>query len=106
MNIEILLRLIWSALMVLLLIGAVLMRWFYRRLEEHHRDEWLSLGSPTLILNASMSNQRSVSRFLWSGAYRRLGDPTLDRLALAARIFGGLSVVLFLLGAALVLAGL
>lgn len=106
MNTETLLWFLWTTLMVLLLVGAVLMKWFYRRLEEYHREAWMELGSPTLILNNSMANQRRINRFLWSGAYRDLADPTLDRLALAARVFGGLSVLLFLAGAAIVVSDL
>lgn len=103
MNIETVLWIIWSSLMGLMAIGAVLMSVFYHILRRRHREAWVQLGSPTLILNMSMANQRRVNRFLWGGAYRELGDPTLDRIALGAKILGCVSVVLFLAGVLIVL---
>lgn len=104
MTTDVVLQGIWITLVVLMLVGAVLMKWFYKRLEEQHREEWERMGSPTLILNNSMANQSKVGRFLRRGEYRLLEDPTLTRLALAAKVLGSISMFLFLLGAALVVA--
>lgn len=90
-------------MMVLPGVGAFLISWFYRRLRDYHPEQWAELGSPTLIFNMSMAIQRRVSRFLWRGAYRRLNDPTLDRIAVAAKVLGAVTFLLFLTGFALTL---
>jgi uncharacterized membrane protein YhaH (DUF805 family) len=104
MNAETLLLIIWISLMVFVVSSGVVTSILYRRLRDRHRETWMALGSPTLILNSSIANRRRVNQFLRRGEHRQLGDQTLDRLALAAKVLGGLSMVLFLAGFFMVLA--
>jgi hypothetical protein len=58
-------------------------------------EPWRELGSPTLILNNSISNSLRMIRFVWSGEYRVLDDSVLDTLGTMARVYTIGYIVLF-----------
>lgn len=59
--------------------------YFMKYLERVHRDTWLELGSPSIILNNSIQNGLLTLRFLFSGRYRTLNDPKLAKLVWGIR---------------------
>ncbi len=73
-----------------------------RRLRTRHPDTWAELGSPTLVLNNTISNSLRTCRFIWDGEYRVLDDPVLDRLGAVLRLYWIAYALLF---AALLLFG-
>jgi hypothetical protein len=67
--------------MVVVGVMCAVIHWlFLRRLEERHHETWIELGSPTLILNNTISNARLTGKFLSRRKYRALGDKALSRL--------------------------
>lgn len=92
--IESLLNIVWAATLFLMLVGALLMSWIYRRLRTCHHDTWQRLGEPSLFLNASIKIQHRFSKFLWGREYLALNDPELTRLAGVSQ---GLAVLVALL---------
>jgi hypothetical protein len=92
------LNVVWAAALVLMGLGAVLMKWFYRRLRTEHHEVWLSLGEPSLFLNASILVQQRVARFLWRSDYKELGDPTLNQIASVAKLLAVMTLVLIVAG--------
>lgn len=98
---ETLLTVVFGAGVALMVIGAILMSWLYRRLEDRHYEVWDRLGQPSLFLNASARIQQRVARFLWHKEYAELGDETLSKVASLSKVLtvvtGTLIVVLFIL---------
>lgn len=98
---ETLLTVTFGASLVLMVIGAFLMSWLYRRLEEQHYEVWDRLGQPSLFLNASARIQQRVGRFLWRKEYVELGDGRLSQVAFLSKVLtvvtGTLVVILFIL---------
>lgn len=78
----------------------------FSRLESRHRPVFEALGSPSLLLNNSISNNFKVLGWLWGKDYEGLGDPDTERLAETVRrlllslvvTFAILIATLFLLG--------
>ena len=71
---------------------------FFRRLRTQHPAVWRRLGSPSLVLNATIKNQFAIARFVWSSEHRNLNDPRLTRLVLVLRLLGALIGTVFLVG--------
>lgn len=98
---ETLLTTLLGAGIALMVIGAILMSWLYRRLEDRHFEVWDRLGQPSLFLNASARIQQRVGRFLWHKEYAELGDDRLSNVALLTKVLtvvtGTLLVVMFIL---------
>jgi len=67
--------------------GLALTHFFLRRLRTHHMAAWEELGSPTLILNNTISNGLRTCRFIWDGEYRVLDDPVLNTLGTILRLY-------------------
>jgi len=59
----------------------------FSRLKASHTPVWESLGSPSLILNNSLQNNRLVLGWLWRKEYSELRDPTTVDLAQTVRTF-------------------
>ena len=70
---------------------------FLRILRDYHADEWRRLGSPTLLLNNSVSNSFSVLKFLVHKEYEAIGDDRLTRISGELRVLGITYVAGFLL---------
>jgi len=51
-----------------------------RIIKENHESTWRELGSPTLVLNNSISNNFRFYRYFMTRRYRELGDQELDRI--------------------------
>jgi hypothetical protein len=51
------------------------------RLKDSHADVWESLGSPSLLLNNNLQNNRLVLGWLWGKEYLDLDDPVIVRRA-------------------------
>lgn len=81
----------------LMLVGAVLGKWFCGRLESRHPEAWRALGQPSLFAGASIQAQRRTVRFLWSRAYEDLEDEGLNRVAAVARVLAVVIVLLVIL---------
>lgn len=98
---ETVLAVLFGVGVAVMVIGAILMSWLYRRLEERHYDVWDRLGQPSLFLNASARIQQRVGRFLWHKEYADLGDETLSKIASLAKVLtvviGALILVMFIL---------
>ncbi len=56
-------------------------------LKESHPEIYESLGSPSLFLNNSISNNWSSLKFLATGSYRNLDDDRVTRLCQFMRLF-------------------
>lgn len=98
---EILLPVLFGAGIALMVIGAILMSWLYRRLEDRHFEVWNRLGQPSLFLNASARIQQRVGRFLWRNEYAELGDERLSQVASLTKVLtvvtGTVIVIMFIL---------
>ncbi|NNF68063.1 MAG: hypothetical protein HKM98_11195 [Gammaproteobacteria bacterium] len=70
-------------------------------LRTHHREVWLSLGSPRLWFAKTSSETLNTLRFLWRRDYRALGDNRVSTLCSAVRALHLAFVVLFIGAAAL-----
>lgn len=88
---------LYWAVLLLLLVGAALMKWFYERLKRRHHEVWMELGEPSLFLNASMLVQRRMANFLWSGAYKKLGDESLNKVATVLKVLAILTLLIVVL---------
>jgi Na+-driven multidrug efflux pump len=66
---------------------------FLRLLREDHPDVYRELGSPSLLPKDPLSPDWSTAKFVWSGAYRKVGDARLSRLGVLLRLY----VILFVL---------
>ena len=51
------------------------------RLEMHHHDFWVKLGSPRAFFDPALGNSLRMMRFYWFGEYRRLDDRSISRVA-------------------------
>jgi hypothetical protein len=80
---------IW-AIAALILIYLAVVGYFMNYLKRAHREIWLGLGSPSIILNNSIGNGFLTLRFLFSGKYKTLNDPKL------AYLVWGIRALLFL----------
>ena len=85
--------------------GFVLHFRLLRTLRREHPQVWRSLGSPTLVWNSSMANQRAVRRFLQQKEYLALEDPALTSLAEFIRRYDRISLPFFFLILVLLLFG-
>ncbi len=70
----------------LFIVGFTLDGVLRRSLRRRHPEVWRSLGSPTLVMNNSISNGLRLERFLWASEYKALSDPALNRLALTIKV--------------------
>jgi hypothetical protein len=75
---------------------------FLNRLRAAHPATWTELGQPSLSLRSAYTydHRWKVRRFIWSGAYRALGDADLSRYAQRIRVgyvLGPILAVLWLL---------
>jgi hypothetical protein len=77
----------------LFLIFLLLFAAFNRLLREDHPDVYRELGSPSLIPKDVRQVDWRTTKFLWSGAYRRVADKRLTRVGLLLQLY----VVLFAL---------
>jgi hypothetical protein len=78
----------------------------FSRLESRHRPVFEALGSPSLILNNSISNNFKVLGWLWGKDYEGLGDPDTERPAeTVRRLLLGLLVTFAILIATFFLLG-
>jgi ABC-type sugar transport system permease subunit len=89
------------ALFVLVVLGLALYYSFTRQLRMKYPKEWAGLGSPTLLLNNSISNSLRTWRYIDRGNYRALKDDELSDLAMWLRV---LKYVYFAVLAATVIA--
>ncbi len=84
-------------------VGAILTfpldRKMLRILETRHREKWVEMGSPSLVMNNSIKNTIATIRFLIKGEYEMLGDEEFSvlcrRLVLLNAYF--LSFIAFML---------
>jgi hypothetical protein len=81
--------------MAMALAMSVLSSIAFKRLRETHPDTWEALGQPSLFWNSSPRNRWLFTRFVWSGSYRELNDPALDRLVVTLKTLSVLSGVAF-----------
>jgi hypothetical protein len=100
------LRITWfwfglAALAVSFIVGVAI----NTRLRRVHSDTWEALGRPGFWNNSGGNGFRSVKFFLLSDGYKRLSDPTLNKLAILARA-SALGLLVFVLwGVGLVVTG-
>ena len=50
---------------------------FLRILQNHHSENWIAMGKPKVIFSKTITAEISISKFLFSGDYRSLQNPTL-----------------------------
>jgi hypothetical protein len=85
---------VWTlATSTLFLVLLLLFAAFTRLLREDHPDVYRELGSPSLIPKDVQRVDWRITKFLWTGAYRRVGDKRLTRLGVLMQLY----VVLFAL---------
>jgi hypothetical protein len=70
---------LWLALFPLFAIHLYFAWRVLTRLEKHHREIWVQLGSPTVFANNSLRNALLSLRFLYRHEYRTIDDPILRR---------------------------
>ena len=98
-------NLIFFGLLLSVLAGAFTSVLVYRNLRRRHEARWRELGEPGIFLNLPTEARRRVSRFIWKGEYRALGDSRLSRLIGAVKILTVVSLGLFVVGVAKALIG-
>ena len=76
-----------------------------RILRTRHPEKYAALGSPTLIMNNSIANGRSMFRFLWKREDRSLGDLGLSKLVSFMRVFYVIFMVIFMFTFAVIVTG-
>ena len=54
---------------------------FARRLSEHHPETWRAITARKIYFSDGDQVGAATVRYLWSGAYRSLGDATLNSFA-------------------------
>jgi len=59
---------------------------FVERLRQSHAGQWRALSRLKVWFHDGDPQYVSAQRYLWSGAYKSLEDPYLDRLALRTRL--------------------
>lgn len=79
-------KIVFRILAVLFIIGIGLAWLDLDRLKKKHIQVWIELGSPSLILNNSISNNLKVMRFMWRNEHRRLNDEYLNRIIALEKI--------------------
>ena len=84
-----------ATIIVLAAIGISAHAFLVRRLRSHHSNIWEELGSPTLVLNNSISNGLAVQKCIRSGRLESLDDPVLARTSKALRCMGPIYVAAF-----------
>jgi hypothetical protein len=77
--------------------GLIAMHFFLRYLRLNHSTTWQHLGSPSLVMNNTISNNISVLRWLWKKEYLELEDSRLTRFAQGIIVFQVFYIVLFLI---------
>jgi hypothetical protein len=77
-------------LCVLFAIAIYLQSRFLSILKGKHYDHWTALGSPSLIMNNSPSNNIAVIKFLWKKKYLEINDPVLTQISQQIR---GLTII-------------
>src|SRR3989344_3906251 len=82
-----LLPILYPILMLGVVVGLATHYIFLSRLRARHPAAWNELGKPTLFINNSIANGIAVQRFIWRRDYRKLGDPSLSKLADFLRTF-------------------
>lgn len=82
--------------LVILAIAAIHSYWqarLYRRLRELRFDDWVRLGSPSLM-NVGIGRKFSYVRFVWFGGYAEL---EASEIAKACKVLRGIDVTTLLL---------
>jgi hypothetical protein len=86
-------KLYWYSFSVLAVVYMATVVVMTRRLKARHYQTWDQLGRFSLFMNNSISNGNQFARYLiFTSAHKELNDPTLNIMAVAAR------VLLFLAG--------
>jgi hypothetical protein len=62
-------------------IGFFLIHRVYEILEKRHPEKYEAMGSPSLIMNNSISNNISFMKFIFKLEWKDLGDPSLSNLS-------------------------
>jgi hypothetical protein len=68
-------------LFVLLIVYFIVYNKFLFVLKKNHSEKWKELGSPTFIMNNSISNGIVLLKFLWNKEYLKTNDPELIKIA-------------------------
>ena len=84
---------VWGILAVVVIYLAAV-GYFMNYLKTAHREMWLELGSPSILLNNSIRNSFLTLIFLFGGKYRTLNDPKLARMIWGIRALFFLCVAL------------
>jgi|ERR1035437_5711222 hypothetical protein len=82
-------------LMAAVVVGLAMQHRLLKDMRTRHAAVWESLGSPTLIMNNSVSNNLAVMRFLWRKEYQSIDDPDFVALARAVRIYSIAYLIFF-----------
>lgn len=86
---------IFAGLGLLLIVGVLQMNQLIRMLRDRHGKLYASLGSPTLILNNSVSTSARLMAFIWTGRFRETSDQQLIRCASRLRVIQAAYCILF-----------
>ena len=65
-------------------------------LKVNHIEKWNSLGSPTILKNNSINNQKLIMAFLNKKEYLSSNDPKLISLANFLRIYHKIYIAIFI----------
>jgi hypothetical protein len=95
--IDILLGGLFALLTVLVGVGIIYYEKLLRILKERHTSIWRSLGSPTLLMNNTISNQKLMMAYINKKDYLNSKDQELIRLASFLRFFYKLYIAFFIL---------
>jgi predicted RND superfamily exporter protein len=75
---------VWC-LFALVLIYLAVVGAFMNYLKRAHRQTWIELGSPSIILNNSIMNGLQTIRFIFGNRYKALNDRVLNQFVWTIR---------------------
>lgn len=87
---------LFSMILIAILHRVLVLR-FRRHLSTARPDEWLRLTGTTQGLNQGIGRQWQLTRYLFSGEFRQLGDEGVNRIGTRLRIATVAYSVVFLL---------